>query len=175
MINSQQQYQQHIIDGKPVTIRPISPDDLELEKAFIDRLSPTTKHFRFLGGVRQVPTHLLKEFCNVDFDHTAAFIATTYESGEEREIGVVRYAQDEHDDDNVREMAITIADEWQNKGLDTWLAQQLFDFAKDHGIRELYSIELSDNNHMRALADSLGMSASHDPDDAHQVIYSLTL
>jgi hypothetical protein len=39
------------VAGEPVTIRPIRIDDLEMEKNFIRRLSPATKHYRFLGGV----------------------------------------------------------------------------------------------------------------------------
>jgi hypothetical protein len=39
----------------------------------------------------------------------------------------------------------------------------------------MYSVDLADNSAMRELARELGMSASRDPEDAHQVIYSLTL
>jgi RimJ/RimL family protein N-acetyltransferase len=161
------------IDGHSIIIRPISPEDAELEDEFIDRLSPMTKYFRFLCGMNHIPEKLLKEFCEVDFDRTAAFIATTTQEGEEREIGVVRYAADTRPD--VREMAITVADEWQKKGLGTLLAEQLIGFARELGIKKLYSIDLAGNSHMRALADHLGMSVHRDPNDAHQVIYSLAL
>ena len=116
---------------------------------------------------------MLKTFCDVDFDQSAAFVAVIVENGKETEIGVVRYAPSTLDD--VREMAITVADEWQNQGVGTLLTQRLIDFAKSHGIKELYSIDLADNTHMRQLANDLGMSARRDPEDAHQVIYALTL
>ena len=161
------------LNGCSITIRPISPADETLEAEFMERLSPATRHFRFLGGVRQLSPRLLKDFCDVDFDQSAAFVATTGENGKEREIGVVRYAPNTLDD--VREMAVTVADEWQNEGLGTLLAHRLIDFAKSHGVKELYSIDLAYNTHMRELANDLGMSARRDPEDAHQVIYSLTL
>ena len=72
-------------------------------------------------------------------------------------------------------MAVTVADEWQTKGVGTLLAAQLINFAKDHGVKQLYSADLADNSAMRALADDLGMSSVRNPDDAHQVIYSLDL
>ncbi len=162
-----------LLDGKPITIRPINEADADLEVTFIDRLSPTTKHYRFLGGVHHVSAELVKTFCNVDFDQTAALIATTEVDGEEREIGVVRYAPDSID--GVREMAITVADDWQNKGLGSLMAKRLIDFAKNHKVTKLYSIDLVDNLHMRQLATDLGMRSHRDPNDAHQVIYSLTL
>lgn len=159
-------------DKEAITIRPIRPTDVGLEAEFIERLSPATRRYRFLGGVRQLSPRMLKDFCEVDFDQSAAFVAVTVENGKETEIGVVRYAPSSLDD--VREMAITVVDEWQNQGVGTLLAQQLIDFAKSHGIKKLYSIDLADNTYMRQLADDLGMRAQRDPDDAHQVIYSLT-
>jgi hypothetical protein len=37
------------IAGEVVTIRPIRITDADMEAAFIRRLSPQTKHYRFLG------------------------------------------------------------------------------------------------------------------------------
>jgi acetyltransferase len=102
-----------------------------------------------------------------------AFVATVSENGRETEIGVSRYAPNETGD--VREMAVTIADAWQNKGLGTRLTRQLIEHAREHGVRRLYSIDLADNDAMRHLARDLGMTAMPDPDDARQIIYSLTL
>jgi GNAT superfamily N-acetyltransferase len=157
----------------PVIIRPIEANDTDIEVAFIDRLSKTTKRYRFLGGVHQVSADLIKKCCNVNFDQTAAFIASTNVDGEERGIGVARYASGSNS--NVREMAITIADEWQNKGLSVLLAQQLIDCAKQRDIKQLYSIDLANNTHMRQLAKDIGMNSRRDPGDAHQVIYTLIL
>ena len=96
------------IDGHSVIIRPISPDDSGLDEQFIDHLSLMTKHFRFSGGMNHIPGKLFKEFYDIDFNRTAAFIATTTEAGNKREIGVVRYAADTRPD--VPEMAITVAE-----------------------------------------------------------------
>ena len=145
-----------------ITIRPIRLTDTDMEAEFVRRLSPETKHFRFLGGIKELTPDMLKTFCDVDFDQSAAFVAVTVENGKETEIGVVRYAPSTLDD--VREMAITVADEWQNQGVGTLLTQRLIDFAKSHGIKELYSMDLADNTHMRQLANDLGMSARRDPD-----------
>jgi hypothetical protein len=42
-------------------------------------------------------------------------------------------------------------------------------------VKRLYSIELSDNAAMRALAADLKMNVERDPNDPHQTIYSLRL
>jgi N-acetylglutamate synthase-like GNAT family acetyltransferase len=102
-----------------------------------------------------------------------ALVATVQDAGCEVEIGVCRYAPNSNAD--VREMALTIADEWQHKGLGKLLMQHLISSAKQYGVRRLYSSELADNAMMRELAHEVGMSASRDPQDAHQVVYSLAL
>jgi hypothetical protein len=61
----------------------------------------------------------------------------------------------------------------------TELAKLLMDHlliaAKRYGIRQLYAIELADNQTMRIFAKDVGMTAERDPSDATQVNYSLGL
>jgi GNAT superfamily N-acetyltransferase len=156
-----------------VTIRPIRPADSVMEGEFVRNLSAQTKHYRFLGGVRELSAAELKRLCEVDGTHSMAFVATVQENGHETQIGVSRYGGNSKSD--VREMAITVADAWQRKGLGQLLMQRLITYAKSHGVKQLYSVDLADNIAMRELARELGMSVRPDPDDAHQVIYSLTL
>ena len=159
------------VAGELVTIRPIRASDAAMEGNFVRKLSARTKHYRFFGGVKELSPAQVKLFCEVDGCHSMAFVATVQKEGSETEIGVGRYVPGSKAD--VRELAVTIADEWQHKGLGKLLVQQLVASARDNGIRHLYSLELDDNSAMRELADELGMGAARDPDDAHQVIYSL--
>jgi GNAT superfamily N-acetyltransferase len=162
-----------ILAGTAVTIRPIRKSDAAMEATFIRKLSPQTKHYRFFGGVKELSATEIGRLCDADGPDAMALVATVQDAGGEVEIGVCRYAPNSHAD--VREMALTIADEWQQKGLGKLLMQHLIASAKQHGVRMLYSSELADNAMMRALANEVGMSASRDPQDAHQVVYSLTL
>jgi GNAT superfamily N-acetyltransferase len=144
-----------------------------MEADFIRRLSPQTKHYRFLGGVKELSAAQVSQLCDVDGRHSMAFVATIHRDGRETEIGVSRYAPNSHSD--VREIAVTVADEWQHKGLGTKLMEQLIQSARSNGVKRLYSIELSDNAAMRALAADLKMNVERDPNDPHQTIYSLRL
>ncbi|MDO2048654.1 hypothetical protein Q2452_25660, partial [Escherichia coli] len=40
-------------DGRHVLIRPLREEDRERERQFINRLSPATRHFRFLGEIKE--------------------------------------------------------------------------------------------------------------------------
>ena len=103
------------IAGETVTIRPIRMTDVDMESDFIRRLSPEAKHFRFLGGVNTLPPEELTRLCDVDGKHSMAFVATVVRNGREMEIGVSRYSPNSRSE--VREMAVTVVDEWQHHGL----------------------------------------------------------
>jgi L-amino acid N-acyltransferase YncA len=162
-----------IIADESVTIRSLHPADIVMEDKFVRNLSVENKHYRFLGGVKELSHAELKRLCDVDGRRSMAFVATEEENGRETEIGVSRYA--ECSSDGAGEMAVTIADAWQHKGLGQLLVKRLIAYAKTHGVKQLYSVDLADNTAMRELATELGMSVRRDPDDANQVIYSLTL
>lgn len=165
--------QQLVIAGRTVTIRPMRNSDSDMEREFFRRLSPESKYHRFLSAVKELTPAQLERFCNVDGHRSMAFVATTVEGDQEVQIGVSRYAPGA--DGDTREIAITVADEWQHRGLGTRLARQLIQYAREHGVRKLYSIDLAGNSTMRALARDLGMTATPDRQDARQVVYTLAL
>ena len=125
------------IAGETVTIRSIRLTDIAMESDFIHRLSSEAKHFRFLGGVRELPPQELAGLCDIDVKHSMAFVATVRRNGREMEIGVSRYAPNSKFD--VREIAVTVADEWQHKGLGASLMKQLIQITRTQGIKQLYS------------------------------------
>jgi len=161
------------IAGETVTIRPIRLTDIAMESDFIHRLSSETKHFRFFAGVNELPPGGLARLCDVDMKHSMAYVATVRKNGQEVEIGVSRYAPNSHAD--VREVAVTVADEWQHKGLGASLMNQVIQTARQQGIKQLYSVNLSNDAAMSALANELHMSSILDPSDPNQTIHSLTL
>ena len=61
--------------------------------------------------------------CKVDGPHNMAFVATVEEEGREVEVGVCRYAPGTRPD--VREMAVTVADDWQHTELAKLLMNHL--------------------------------------------------
>jgi acetyltransferase len=161
------------IAGEDVTVRPIRITDAAMEAEFIGRLSMETKHFRFLGGVKELAPAEVARLCTVDGTKSMAFVATIRNENREMEIGVGRYAPGSKSD--AREFAVTVADDWQRKGLGKLLMMQLIQSARGNGVSRLYSIALWDNDAMRALAKGLGMSARRDPTNPQQMIYSLNL
>jgi RimJ/RimL family protein N-acetyltransferase len=162
-----------IIGGEAVTIRPLHATDSVMEAEFVRHLSVETRRYRFFGGVKELSAQELKLLCEVDGQHSMAFVATVQRSGQETAIGVSRYALSQND--GAREMALTIADEWQQKGVAELLMARLIEYAKGHGVKQLYSVELAENHAMQQLAHKIGMSGASDLEEPSQIIYSLTL
>jgi GNAT superfamily N-acetyltransferase len=167
------QWTETLLDGTRVFIRPIRKEDATLERTFIRRLSPESRRLRFLGQMSEPSDLLLKALTEIDYRRDVAFIALVHRDGEKQEIGVARYGTNE--DGTVCECAVTVADEWRKRGLGVALMRHLIDVARSRGVRSMFSIDEADNGGMRDLAKFLGFRRARDPDDATQVIHTLTL
>jgi acetyltransferase len=98
-----------------VTIRPIRPEDAEMETDFITELSDESRYLRFLSIVRHVTPEMIARFTQIDYDREMALIATRKEGDHEAIIGVARYVRDPNPAS--AEFAVVIADRAQRKGL----------------------------------------------------------
>lgn len=159
-------------DGTRVLIRPIAKDDVALERAFIERLSPQSLEYRFLGQMKP-SDDMLRRLTDIDYARDMAFVALHHEAGDKREIGVSRFCLSE--DGTSCECAVAVSDEWQGRGLGDLLMRHLIEVARHRGIKRMYTIESAANNDMRDLAKSLGFTRKVDQDYSSEVIYSLDL
>ena len=166
-------WHQTLLDGSQVLIRPIDHRDANAERAFIQALSAESRRMRFLGQIACPSDELIDRFTDIDYVNDVALAAVEKQSGTERIVGVSRYAVDASR--QCCECAIVVADEWQHKGLGTALMEKLIKIAQERGLRLMESTDLSENTEMRDLARFLGFQRRPDPNDPHQVIYSLPL
>lgn len=167
------EWKEKLRDGTTVLIRPITPADAGIEREFIERLSPQSRRFRFLGEIATPGSALLDRLTRPDPAHEAAFVALIADGAHKREIGVARFSADQ--DERSCECAVAVSDEWQAKGLATNLMRHLIEIARQRGYQRMYSIDARDNENMRALAEFLGFRRQADPDDPTQVVHSLDL
>ena len=159
-------------DGRHVLIRPLAEKDRERECAFIKRLSPESRHMRFLAHINEPGTAMLNQLMDTDNKQRLAYIALVHENGQLIEIGVSRYAATGEDE---CECAVTVADDWNDLGLGPLLMEHLIKAARKNGFRQMYSVDAASNAPMRDLAKALGFETHSDPDDSCQVIHRLSL
>lgn len=159
--------------GTVVTIRPIRPEDGEIEQEFVRNLSDESRYFRFRDAVRELSPWMLSHFTRVDYDRHLALIAVTERGGREIQIGVARYVAE--GDRRSCEFAIAVADDWQRKGLGSRLMQALIAAARGRGMRELHGEVLASNRRMLAFTARLGFRARPDESDPRVVRVETTL
>lgn len=159
-------------DGTEIEIRPITYQDIELEKQFFEELSEASRHYRFIGGISGLSDEAIADLCNIDYFHDMAFVAVTLDALNKKIVGVGRYAEDKEMAKHA-EFAVTVADEFQNHGIGTELLKRMIDFAKLAGMKRLYSIASSSNKKMMLLANQFNFSSKTDPDNSAQIIYEL--
>lgn len=159
-------------DGSRVLIRPIGREDAALERAFIERLSPASRQYRFLGQVK-MSDEMIRRLTEIDYRRDMAFIALRHEAGEKTEIGVSRFCVS--DDDSSCECAVVVSDEWQGRGLGHLLMRHLIEVARQRGIKRMFSIDSAGNQQMRQLAASLGFERKVTQGYPNEVVYSLAL
>lgn len=173
------QYPQHLVqhryllDGTPVTIRPIRAGDAVMEQEFVRHLSEDSRYFRFMGSVRELSANKLKYFTEIDYERHMAFVATIMREGREVEIGVARYVATEKADHC--EFAITVDDAWQGTGVAGLLMIPLQDAAREHGFRTMEGLVMANNRKMIKFARQLGFRIHHDPGEGDTARIELPL
>ena len=141
-------------DGTDIIIRPIRPEDAEMEQEFVRNLSKESRYMRFMQALRELTPDMLVRLTQIDYDREMAFLALTRQDGKEVEMGVTRYAI--NPDRNSCEFALVIADEFQNRGLGGVMMNILIDTARARGLRYIDGEVLAHNHGMLKLMQRLG-------------------
>lgn len=160
-------------DGTNITIRPIKPEDAELEQEFTKNLSPEAKHFRFGGFIKELSPEMLMRFTQIDYDREMAFIAIINENNKDKNIGVARYIINPNQESC--EFALVVADEWQGKGVGTELMRKLSKHAKVQGLKVMRGDITANNLKMLQLVKELGFNIFTDQTNPNIKIAEIAL
>ena len=154
--------------GVRVLVRPIRPEDAEMEASFVRNLSDHARHFRFGTAMRELTREMLVRFTQIDYDRELALLALVERDGREVEIAVARYARTGPDS---ADLAIVVSDEWQGKGLGRRLLVRTIEIARSRGIVRLEGEMLAENLPIRRLLASLGFAFHRDPEGGDVVLF----
>jgi len=133
-------------DGKTVLVRPIRPDDEPKMKEMFYSFSEKTVYLRYHSTLKAMPHNRLQVFCNVDYETEVALVAVVGAAGQEEVVGVGRYMTDPSK--TTAEMAFVVRDDWQRKGIGTFLFNKLVEIASSQGIRKFHAEVLAENSGM---------------------------
>jgi GNAT superfamily N-acetyltransferase len=136
-------------DGASVELRPVRPDD---KPAFLDgfaRLSRESRFLRFFTGKDHLSADELRYLTEVDGElHFALCAIAAGDVG----VGVARFVR-QADEPEVAELAVTVVDAWQHKGLGRILLERLVEAARERGVARFRAEILASNAPMLALLE----------------------
>jgi RimJ/RimL family protein N-acetyltransferase len=140
-------------DGSTVLIRQVRDTDAPLLADGFTRLSARSRRMRFLSTKTTLSAAELRYFTDVDHHDHEALGALSPADG--RGVGIARYIRGPGDP-RAAEIAVTIADDWQGRGLGTELLARLSDRARQAGIGRFTATVSADNVAMPRLLWKMG-------------------
>ncbi len=142
------------IDGTTLTVRPIAITDVAGLERLFTQLSPRSVHYRFFSPITRPPQAALLRLADVDHARRDALVAL---DGDEI-VGVARY--DAKPGATEAEIALTVVDAWQHRGLGSLLARRLGMVAKARGYERFVATMLPDNRAALALLRKVSPDAT---------------
>lgn len=156
-------------DGDAILIRAIRPEDKDRLREHAHGLSRESVYHRFFGYKRDLTERDLQQFTELDFDHSVGLAAVLIENGHEMIVGVGRYIRMSAER---AELAFTVVDNHQGRGIGTLLLAHLSRIAKSNGITEFAGDVMGDNTHMLDVMAASGfkMQKTYDSGVVHLLL-----
>ena len=161
-------------DGTAVTFRAARPEDAaRIVRAFegLDRESVYTRFF----GYRSGPTpRELARLAGIDFVNEVMLLATTAQRGDEIVIGGARYVAGGNGGAGSAEVAFTVEEDYQGRGIASRLLGHLATIGRRNGLARFEAFVLPLNRPMLSVFERSGLPmTSRREDDAVHVVLSL--
>lgn len=142
-----------IDNGMSLGVRPLEGSDRAALAAGFERLSLESRYRRFASPIPRLPARDLDRLVDIDHHEREAFVAYDRVTGEG--LAVARWAA-VPGRPGVAEMALTVVDAWQGRGLGSRMGALLVERARAEGLRALQATVLAENRRAIALVRRLG-------------------
>ncbi len=134
-----------LADGRRLAVRPITPASKPLIVAAMTRLSPESIRRRFFGPRRELSDLELHRLTALDgWNQYGLGACAPASDGTLEGVAVARFVRTP-EAPATAELAITVVDAYQGRGIGRALVSRLADAAVVRGVRELHAIVLPDN------------------------------
>jgi RimJ/RimL family protein N-acetyltransferase len=140
--------------GEDLLVRPITAEDAAELMAGFRRLSVRSRYQRFFTAAPNLRTREAVYLTQIDHHNHEALVAIVPVTGDI--VGVARFIRSATDPASA-EIALTVADWWQSRGLGSELLRHLVERAREEKITRFTADLLTGNRAMLALIRQLGV------------------
>jgi acetyl coenzyme A synthetase (ADP forming)-like protein len=144
-------------DGSTLRLRAPTDADREPLVRFFEGLSPRSLYLRF-HGTPTVDERLVDPVLDPDWFETGALVGSMTHTGEDRIVALANYVRLR--DPLSAEVAFTVADQYQGRGIGTRLLEQLAARAGEQGIERFVGEVMADNAAMIHVFEGVGFEVA---------------
>jgi acyl-CoA hydrolase/GNAT superfamily N-acetyltransferase len=134
-------------------IRPAKPSDERIIQEYLYHLSENSVYLRYFQHRRTFPRKLAEEMVAVDYQEQMGIFATIGEADAEQIVGAAHWILDPNT--NMAEVAFSVKDQHQRRGIGKYLSRLLVRLARQRGIKGFSASVLPQNTGMRKVFESL--------------------
>lgn len=140
-------------DGLEVRFRPIKPSDEDMMRRLFYQFSDESKYLRYFVRVSTMPHREMQKYVNIDYIDVVSIVGLITRNRQEEIIAEGRYAY--YPQEKTYEMAFIVDEDFQGKGIATFMAEYLIKIAKERGLKTVCANVLPENKKMLMVFDKI--------------------
>ena len=159
-------------DGTEIFFRPVKPTDEEALADMLYSLSTQSIRRRYFTHTKTFPHKDMQKLTNIDYEQNLAIVGIVPSPAGEDIVAIAQYFLDPKT--GVAEVAFIVQDEWQDKGMGSFLLEYITTIARSRGIRSFYATVLPMNKAMLQIFYNSGYEIKTEFDgEAYSITYEL--
>jgi len=160
-------------DGTEIFFRPVKPTDEPALSEMLYSLSEESVRTRYMTHTVVFPHRDIQRFTNIDYRQDVAIVGIIPSVSGEEIVALAQYFLDPKT--HAAEVAFLVQDEWQQKGMGTFLLDYITQIAKRRGVKRFCAKVLPSNEAMLAIFHNSGYKVNTKFDGyAYDITYGLT-
>ena len=159
-------------DGTEIFFRPIKPTDEPALSEMLYSLSEQSVKTRYMTRTAAFPHRHIQQLTNVDYKKDFAIVGVVPSASGEEIVAIAQYFHDPKT--QAAEVAFVVQDEWQQKGMGTFLLDYITKIARQRGVKRFYAKVLPSNKPMLAIFHNSGYKVNTEFDgEVYNIVYDL--
>ncbi len=142
-------------DGTQINFRPIHPTDEPRIRDLFYSVSQQAMYYRYMSHMKRIPQRQTQDFAYINRRNDIALVGTVPEAHGDEIIAIGRYYLDPRT--NRAEIALLVRDEWQKRGIGSFLLKYLITIARRNGISGFTAEVLRENRPAQSLLQKSGL------------------
>ncbi len=159
-------------DGTEIFFRPVKPTDEAALSEMLYSLSAKSVQTRYMTHTMRFPHRDVQQLTNIDYSKDLTIVGTVPGVSREQVVAIAQYFLDPKT--RSAEVAFLVQDEWQKKGMGSFLLEYITQIARKRGVKRFYAKVLPANKAMLQVFYNSGYKINTEFDgDVYSIWYDM--